>query len=105
MGIKKWIFTTPVFALLLFSQCVEKRDLAQNIVIFHISSQPDGLHPFNNNSGNRTTVFNYTQRTLIKLDLPTLEYFPVLVESMPEISEDKLRYTYRLRGGIKWGQW
>lgn len=92
---------------LLLSACkrapwVPGPDLSQNVVTFHMNSQPDGLHPFNNNSGNRTIIFNYTQRTLIKLDMETLEYFPVLVESLPEISEDLLSYKYKLRDDVFW---
>lgn len=99
------LLLVPIFALvalILIPGCVEDPDLSRNIVKFHISSQPDGLHPFNNNSGNRTIVFNYTQRTLIKLDLDSLGSFPVLIESLPEISDDQLFYTYRLKEGIKW---
>ena len=78
------------------------RDLSDNTVIQHISSQPDGLHPFNNNSSIRSFIFQYTQKTLIKLDLETLEYIPYLVESMPEISEDGLKYIYKIKDGITW---
>ncbi len=49
--------------------CVDKRDLSNNTVIAHISSNPDGLHPFNDNSANRTYIFNYTQQTLVKMDI------------------------------------
>ena len=50
------------------SACVENRDLSKNIVIAHISSNPDGLHPFNDNSIMRSFIFEHTQKTLIKLD-------------------------------------
>ena len=74
----------------------------QNIVVQHISAQPDGLHPYNSNSSFRTFIFQSTQKTLIKLDLQSLEYIPDLVEGMAEISNDGLEYTYQLREGIKW---
>ncbi len=91
-----------LFVLMILSGCVPPPDLTRNVVTFHISSQPDGLHPFNNNSGDRTIIFNYSQGTLVKLDLATLKTFPMLVESMPEISEDQLFYKYRIKEGIYW---
>ncbi len=88
--------------LLAFLSCVDKRDLSKNTVIAHLSSSPDGLHPYNDNSGNRTYVFNYTQKTLMKLDLRTLEVIPFLIKEMPIPSEDGLEYTYELIEGVKW---
>ena len=64
----KKIFTALLLGILLQS-CVNERDLSQNTVIAHILSQPDGLHPFNDNAAMRTFIFQYTQKTLIKLDM------------------------------------
>ena len=88
--------------ILLLNSCVEERDLSINTVVQHISIQPDGLHPFNSNSSVRTFIFQYTQKTLIKLDMESLEYIPTLVEDMGEISEDGLKYTYIIKEGIRW---
>ncbi len=88
--------------LLSLPGCVPPPDLSRNVVTFHLSAQPDGLHPFNNNSGDRTIIFNYTQKSLVRIDLATLETFAMLAESMPEISEDQLYYKYRIRKGITW---
>ena len=96
-------FTAKLFIFLFFlSSCVENRDLSKNIVIAHISSNPDGLHPFNNNSVMRSFIFQYTQKTLVKLDLKTLEYIPSLAKTLPQISEDGLHYTYELKDDLKW---
>lgn len=92
-------FTLALTTLL---ACVKKRDLSKNTVIVHIASNPDGLHPFNDNSANRSYIFNYTQKTLVKMDIETLETIPLLIKSMPEVSEDGLAYTYELKEGIKW---
>ena len=88
-------------AIFLLNSCVEERSNS-NIVIQHVSSWPDGLHPLNSNSSVRTFVFQYTQKTLIKLDLESLDYIPYLVEDMAEISENGLEYTYIIKEGIKW---
>lgn len=86
----------------LWSSCVDKRDLTNNTVIAHISSNPDGLHPFNDNSANRTYIFNYTQQTLVSMNIEKLEIEPLLIKAMPSVSEDGLEYTYELKDGIKW---
>ena len=93
-----------VLATLLLSLpgCVPEPDLTRNVVTFHLSSQPDGLHPFNNNSGDRTIIFTYTQKSLVRIDLGSLETFAALVETMPVISDDQLSYSYRLKKGIYW---
>ena len=92
--IKKLLLTLLISATL--ASCVKKRDLSQNTVIAHILSQPDGLHPFNDNSAMRTFVFQYTQKTLIKLDIESLEYIPMLVKEMPTASENNLSFDYEI---------
>jgi len=98
--IKKLLLT--LFVSTILTSCVKERDLSQNTVIAHITAQPDGLHPFNDNSAIRSYIFNYTQKTLIKLDIESLEYIPSLVKSMPTASEDNLSFEYEIKEGIKW---
>ena len=98
--LKKLFINLFVSAILV--SCVQERDLSQNTVIAHITSQPDGLHPFNDNSAMRTYVFQYTQKTLIKLDIENLDYIPTLVKSLPIASEDNLSFEYELKNGILW---
>ena len=90
------------FIVTILISCVNNRDLSKNTVVAHILSQPDGLHPFNDNSVMRSYVFNYTQKTLIKLDLETLDYIPSLVKSMPIASEDNLSFEYEIKDGVLW---
>ena len=97
---KKILLTLFISAIL--TSCVKKRDLSQNTVIAHLTAQPDGLHPFNDNSVMRSYIFNYTQKTLIKLDLRTLDYIPDLVKEMPIVSEDNLSFNYELKKGVLW---
>ena len=97
---KKALITIFISALL--TSCVKQRDLSQNTVIAHITSQPDGLHPFNDNSAMRSYIFNYTQKTLIKLDIETLEYIPSLVRNLPISSPDNLSFEYEIKRGVLW---
>ena len=83
----KKLFFLILISIILTS-CVKKRDLSKNTVIAHILSQPDGLHPYNDNSVMRSFIFEYTQKTLTKLDLESLEYTPILTKNLAEISED-----------------
>ena len=94
-------FIISILIILLFS-CVEKRDISQNTVISHILSQPDGLHPYNNNSIMRSYVFNYTQKTLIQLDFESLDYIPDLLKELPTSSEDNKTFYFELKDNIKW---
>ena len=98
--IKKLFIT--LFVSVILASCVKKRDLSQNTVIAHITIQPDGLHPFNDNSAIRSYIFNYTQKTLIKLDINSLDYIPSLVKNMPTASEDNLSFEYEIKRGVLW---
>ena len=98
--IKKLLITLFVSTILI--SCVKERDLSQNTVIAHITVQPDGLHPFNDNSAIRSYIFNYTQKTLIKLDIESLDYIPSLVKNMPTASEDNLSFEYEIKEGVLW---
>ena len=98
--IKKLLITLFVSTMLI--SCVNERDLSQNTVIAHITAQPDGLHPFNDNSTIRSYICNYTQKTLIKLDIESLEYIPSLVKSMPTASADNLSFKYEIKEGVLW---
>ena len=60
---------TILITVITLSACVDSRDLSQNIVVAHISSNPDGLHPYNDNSVMRSFIFEHTQKTLVKLDV------------------------------------
>lgn len=91
-----------IISLLLLNACVDKRDLTTNTVIAHISSNPDGLHPFNDNSADRSYIFQYTQKTLVRMDLEKLESMPFLIKEMPIPSADGYEYTYELIDGVKW---
>lgn len=96
------VVSVGILLSVLFTACVEPRPLNQNTVIAHITSQPDGLHPTNDNSTNRTYIFQYTQRTLMRLDIRSLKAEPTLIKALPTISDDGLLYYYELRDDVKW---
>jgi len=92
-------------ALSLFFSCTQQNNterISKNNVVAHMPSQPDGLHPFNNNSVMRSEIFTYTQRTLLQLDIKTLEYIPTLLKNLPTSSIDNKTFHFELRDDIKW---
>ena len=91
-----------LFCTLIITSCVQERDLSQNTVVAHILSQPDGLHPYNNNSVMRSYIFSYTQKTLLGLDLESLEYVPSLLTELPTSSDDNKTFYFELKDNITW---
>lgn len=92
-----------LFCLLVFiSACVKKRDLTQNSVIVHLSSNPNGLHITNDISTYRAFIYEYTQKTLVRLDIRTLQLIPIVAKRLPEVDSTGTIYTYTLREDVKW---
>ena len=91
-----------LFCALIITSCVKERDLSQNTVVAHILSQPDGLHAYNNNSVMRSYIFSYTQKTLLGLDLESLDYVPSLLTDLPTSSKDNKTFYFELKDNITW---
>lgn len=91
-----------LISILLFSSCVHRRDLSQNTVIIHLSSNPNGLHITNDISTYRAFIYEYTQKTLVRLDIRTLKLIPIVAKSLPEVDSTGTIYTYELRDDVKW---
>ena len=91
-----------LFCALIITSCVQERDLSQNTVVAHILSQPDGLHAYNNNSVMRSYIFSYTQKTLLGLDLESLDYVPSLLTNLPTSSKDNKTFYFELKDNITW---
>lgn len=99
------IKNTPVFIILIaiLTACgVKKRNLSENTAIIHIPVKPNGLHITNNYSGYRSFIFEFTQKTLLRMDIDSLKHVPVLAQNMPQISNDGKTYTFTLRPQAKW---
>ena len=94
-----------IFIVFLFISCIENdnsKRLKTNTVVAHMLAEPDGLHPFNNNSVMRSEIFAYTQRTLLQLDINSLEYIPTLLKELPNSSDDNKTFYFELKDYIKW---
>jgi peptide/nickel transport system substrate-binding protein len=66
-------------------------------LIEHMMSDPEQLNPVTSNDSASNTVLNNIFESLLQRDPRTLELEPQLALARPEISEDKLGYTFKIR--------
>jgi peptide/nickel transport system substrate-binding protein len=63
-------------------------------------ADPESLNPITSNDSASNQVLRWIFLSLLDLDNETLEQRPMLASELPEVSEDKLSYTFRLREGV-----
>ncbi len=93
----------------IFCNCTESENQQDDIgiadsdfdVVAHISSEPDGLHPLNSLSINTINIFKNLHKTLLKIDLVSLELIPDLATQLPE-QIDSNTFKYNLREDVEW---
>ncbi len=102
--LKSLVFTTSIGLLMIGGGCKNgSNNDKNNIVVTSWPSQPTSLNPVCGiPSSARVLVFEYTQKTLTRTDLRTLQQIPILVKSLAEVSPDQKSYTYILRDDVKW---
>ena len=66
-------------------------------IILHELGDPDKLHPIVSTGASSTYIESMIFQTLMETDNETLELVPVLADGFPEISDDRLSYTYKIR--------
>ena len=69
-------------------------------VVLHSLADPENLNPLTSNDAGASAVLGWIFPPLIRVDPQTLELAPMLARELPEVSEDKLSYTYRLRDDV-----
>lgn len=69
-------------------------------LIIHELSDSDKLHPFVSTGASATYIEQLIFETLTIMDNHTLTHKPVLAKSLPEVSDDKLTYTFELRTDV-----
>jgi peptide/nickel transport system substrate-binding protein len=60
-------------------------------------ADPESLNPLTSNDAASSTVLAWVFLPLLTLDNETLQQRPLIASELPEVSEDKLTYTFRLR--------
>ncbi len=68
--------------------------------VIHSLSDPENLNPLTSNDAGASQVLGWIFPSLVRIDQNTLALEPLLAREMPEISEDRLTYTYRLRDDV-----
>ncbi|HME60109.1 MAG TPA: ABC transporter substrate-binding protein, partial [Candidatus Binatia bacterium] len=66
-------------------------------LVIHSLSDPEQLNPLTSNDASSSEVNGYIFESLLGRNPRTLELKPVIAEARPEISEDKLVYTFKIR--------
>ena len=66
-------------------------------LVIGVGSDPETLNPLLRHDFNSLRVLRWVFSPLLVLDNETLEPRPLIAAALPEISEDKLSYTFRLR--------
>lgn len=69
-------------------------------LVEHDLSDPENLNPVTNNDAGASNILGYIFESLMTRDPHTLELRPLIAESHPDISKDKLRYTFRIRKDV-----
>lgn len=73
-----------------------------NSIVYHLSAEPDVLHPCNGFSSARAEIMQYTQMYLVRTDMRTLETVPALLTTYPTIKADGVSYDCEIRKDVKW---
>lgn len=71
-----------------------------DVVFFHLLSDPQGLNPYTSNDNTASTLNRLVFDALLEQNPETLELEPSIASALPEISDDHLRYTFRLRSTV-----
>lgn len=100
--LKSSVFVSFLSAIMIFSSCVEPRDLKKNNVVIRIDISPDGIHPTNSNSAVGAFVQSFIHQSMLGRDNETEEDFPFLLKNLPKVDATGLVYSYELKDSVYW---
>ena len=70
-------------------------------LVLHSLSDPEQLNPLTSNDASSSEVLNFIFESLLTREPQTLEFKPLIAEARPEISKDKLIYTFKIRRDVR----
>ena len=73
-------------------------------LVLNLLSEPENLNPYISTSASATNIYSgYIYESFLRTERkPPWGDDPLLVEELPEASEDHLKYKWKLRKNIKW---
>jgi peptide/nickel transport system substrate-binding protein len=69
-------------------------------LVSHSLSDPEQLNPLTSNDASASEILQYIFQSLLTRDPRTLELKPLIATARPEISDNKLSYTFHLRRDV-----
>jgi peptide/nickel transport system substrate-binding protein len=70
-------------------------------LVIHSLSDPEQLNPLTSNDSASSEVLGFIFEGLLTREPRTLELKPLIAEARPEISQDKLTYTFKIRKDVR----
>jgi peptide/nickel transport system substrate-binding protein len=75
----------------------EEQPVTGDWLVSHILSDPESLNPLTSNDATSSSILGHIFESLLTRDPKTLEIKPDLATERPQISDDKLTYTFTIR--------
>jgi len=75
----------------------EAQPVTGDWLVSHILSDPESLNPLTSNDATSSSILGYIFESFLTRDPKTLEIKPALATERPQISDDKLTYTFSIR--------
>jgi peptide/nickel transport system substrate-binding protein len=69
-------------------------------LVVHSLADPENLNPLTSNDAGASQVLGWIFPSLVRIDQNTLALEPLIARELPEVSADRLTYTYRLRDDV-----
>lgn len=88
-----------ILSITFTSSCKKSQN---NILVVHLLSEPDDMHPTNGASAVRAEINLYTNLSLLRVNYKTGELLPCMAKSLPTVSQDGLNYSYELKDNMTW---
>jgi peptide/nickel transport system substrate-binding protein len=70
-------------------------------LVIHSLSDPEQLNPLTSNDASSSEVLGFVFESLLTREPRTLELKPLVAIARPEISQDKLTYTFKIRKDVR----
>ncbi|MCD6019738.1 MAG: extracellular solute-binding protein [Bacteroidetes bacterium] len=96
---KPVLYFLSVLLIALSSSCKKTQS---NVLVVHLMSEPEDMHPTNGASAVRAEINLYTNLSLLRVNYKTGELLPCLVKALPVVSLDGLNYNYELKNNMTW---